>query len=243
MSKIKFDNKITKERYDELVNSWVAQVIDESVKNYTNVIIKVVFLLDRYLYIDVFCDESNVRVAFDYFKFTIIVSDRNNPYQTVYDNPEKKVLSPDYFIYKNEDKKIIKRNIVSINNNGKMNNYEFYINDKAYFIKIVGDIDDTFIRCLLNFSNINNINDLIKVLQKIIDFSNIELYIKEAENNVYIKNGELKSYNFNVENKGDFKEDIYYKDNNYFLRRTTTQKLENNNSFIKKLGVYDGKGK
>ena len=191
---------------------------------------------------------GSIPVDITIYNKKIKVSSIYLPYKVVYDDYFKRNFVPIGYEYQNKDKILLNKYLARLNPS-YANTYLFKLECASGEYSICIDSDsfnkNEFIQKLLyNDTIIHNFKDLMLIISKIIDLNKTKIKISDKNNNrIIIDYGNLTDYIEYRKNK-DEEQKVYLDNNEIYVERKIHQKEdEETTSYIKKIGVYNGKEK
>ena len=214
--------------------------------------IKIIDVINELYNTDVIVEKNKklIVVTIDLINKKIIIDNPTLPYKTVYDNYLKKYIAPEYYLYQNKKRTVLRKHMVKLNP-VYANKYAFQIKENSNEYGVVIDVNiegfdiNYLIKKLLEYDiDINNLHDLLMVISKIIDLHLIRITITDKNGSrITVDMGTLKEY---VEYRDTEKEKqkIFLHNNEFIIEKKTIEKYDDDiTPFMKRLGVYNGKEK
>ena len=244
---INYENNEIKKEYKYILkqNGFLYDIMDYLERDYRLVTIKNIIINEDEMSIITECDGTLVNINIDYLKKQTILISTSWPYSIIYSNSITKNCIPIGKLYKNNERYVLSKNFVKARNAySKLKIFELKVNNQVYGITINEFNkklnEQEIINFLLNDENeINCVTDILTILNKIIDINNFEIKINNMTDNtsiIIIDRGKLTKY-VEFYEKDDYKEKIYLNNNEFYIEKTTKEKIDVKNiSYIKKIG-------
>ena len=202
---------------------------------------------NSFLCITILLENIPVDIRINYENKKISVSSINLPYQIIYDDYSRKFLAPRGYKYQNNDriifdKYLVRLNPASISKHAFIlscikNEYDIYLDVYSSFF----DKNEFINKLLYSDNSIDNIGDLMLLISQILNLNECKIKVEDCTNKIVIDNGKLADYSEYLEFQNEVQR-IYFSNNEFYIERKTCEKCEAS-SYIKKLGVYNGKEK
>lgn len=247
MKNINFENNDLKKEFKNLIKeeSFLSLILDDLEKKYQNIIIKNIINLQDEIKICLNCDDTEITINIDLKKNQTMLISSYLSYATIYPNYFKKAYFPIGKLYTNNTRSLLNKNMVKANGiYDKINVFELIINDIKYGITITEYTRKLnsilLINALLSDEyEINSIVDILKVIGNVININDYEIKITNLLDNIsslIIDKGELTKYVEYNEND-NYKEKIYLENDNFYIEKTTKEKIDDREVLVKKMGV------
>lgn len=260
--KIDFIDSEIKKQYKSIVNNHVAAlyVIDElpkiaeklSVNNDKKNKGKIVDVTigTSFACITVLIDNIPFDININYDDKKIKIASIKLPYKIVYDDYPKKYFIPNGYEYQKEDRIVFHKYLTRLNPTyANMYLFKMTCVKNEYNISIEADSGwfnkKDFIQKLLDIeSNISSIKNLMLILSQILDLKKCKIKVVDRDNNkIMINHGVLVDYYEYRRNENE-KQRIFFENDEFYVERIICEKDQGEvSSYIKKLGVYNGKEK
>lgn len=246
--KVEYSSKDVEKEYKKIENSHeiIKKIISSLTKDKNKCFIYGINNNEKYINIMSKTNDKVYVIIIDLEKRRVYLGQEDYDYMIVYrDYPDSEFI-PIGHRYEFRNIIITKKLPFNFNKNTRLT-YELSVNDNDYTI-VINDknnlLDEKeFINIILDQSNIKSIRDLFILMTQVLDVSKYDVNIKDIyDNHVVIENNQLTKY---IEYQDDNKNQIVYLANNRFLieKRTKEEYQDEIISYVKKIGVYDGKEK
>ena len=248
MKKIEFNSDKVKEKYELYIG--ITPCLEQTINLITkDNPIKIVYTLKHHhgAEVGVEIDYEINSFYIDYFKKQVYVRDPNMPYLLIYDFYSNNISLHGY-LYQNDERSVIHEATNQINGFS----YIFDINDddKEYKVNIFSQDNELdskkFIDKLLNYkTKFNSIKDLFIAINDIVDTELFNIEITDSLNSkINMIYGRMLKYEEYRVNKDNEKDKIYLSDGKFYVEKKVKEECnEEMLSFVKKIGVYNGKEK
>jgi hypothetical protein len=249
MKKIEYQDKEVKKNY-ELINS-IQPCLGRAIMIVTvDQPIKIIYTIKSKLGAEVGVEINNEINSFyiDYLKKKIYVKNPSNNFMLVYDYYINCVSLRGY-LYSKDNRNVIDRSQLG-SKDLNMYCFELKDNNKEYTINIFS-LDSSidrfdFVNKLLDYeSNFDTIKDLFMFINCLINVRNYNIEITDNLNSrINVIQGQVDRFVEYQENEFGTKDKLYLKDGKFYIEKKIKEEYDDEViSYVKKLGVYNGKEK
>ena len=252
MKNVEFKNQEIKNNYQELIRNHrglsgiiLKLISEDNCIKITNI--------DKYEYgiqMNITANNKNIYIYTDFLKKKIYVDDPHSSRMEIYDDYPKKFISPVGYLYKNNNRSIIKRLTPILNpDKEKINQYDLIDNANNYVI-IVDNQDGNFNEkdfiknILYNSFNFDTIRGLFLAISQSINTKGIVIRICDSKGSIIIlKDGKITEY-LEYQEINDGYQKIYMEDHKFYIEKKVKEEYQDNlTSYVKKIGERNGKEK
>ena len=251
MKNVEFYNNKIKEEYQNIISHHygLAHIILSLIKD--NGEIKIMAIEDdldvKNMYI--MANDELITIKLDFLKKKLYLK-QNETFSEIYDINAKKNVMPTGYLYENDARSITKVILSKLTSTiGKIKYYEIKENNNQCFV-IINDInsminENELIQNLLDSNNqLDNIRNVFLTITNLIDTRNIDIKLSDAKGScIVISNGEVLNY-LEYQEQGKDYQKIFLKNGEFYVEKKVVGEYRDEvTSYVKKLGVRNGKEK
>ena len=245
-TKINYCNNTIKREFKNILKEEqnLYGIINYLEKGYKEIMVDNIIIDKDLLRIYLICDESLLIINIDFLKKQTLLISPNWQYELIFSNNFANICMPIGRLYKNKYRSVLNKSIKYLNTfYSKIKMFDLNVLNSTYSITIdelESDINERLvINVLLDENNIiNNINDVLTVLSKVIDMNNFEIKVNtlgDKSDVIIINHGNLIKYIFHRDGE-KYKEKIYLENNEFYIEKKVKERFDEDIPYIKKLG-------